>query len=595
MFSPEKGKELIEEEVLCPENGASSLPEEVVENLEDIQISFDEIEMEAEQAETVEEVTEEETVEPVETQEETEEVEEVEEIEEEITTDMDADAIVAEFLTEAAAAQEAKAAEEEEAVQEEVAPKKKKSRKVLWAILIPVIIVVLLAAAAGGVYFLATRSYEQAAACVEAKEYDKALELYEKFSFYGDSQEKIDELNRLQRAYDDAAAQAIAHDYVSAIAILSQLGDYRDSQALVQTSLPYARAGYLMASAETADASALSQHPDYANAMTTPEDPTIALYEGAAKLYLAMGEYEDCATLASQCYSRITFIYMEQGLFEEALECMKNLNEADAEAALAQYMTYCADEEALTTLENSVRVRATLEETLAKQQEEAAKAEEETEETESTEETETTEETPAQEEKMTYLDLVDAEMELLSKFAEDLLYYDTQLKDAMAMYLKGLETEMSALDEEGNIKDLATWYTGSSMRALAVETLMESIDFLSDNPQLQNAYAGKADLYNACAVLENVIPLHLTEENTTHSDESGDYYTFANTTGIAFNLTVQHTFLDAEGETVLYHECETVAIGADATVQLPFLSPAEDVKWEKHNVTWTYEVTQATL
>ena len=60
MFSPEKGKELIEEEVLCPENGASSLPEEVVENLEDIQISFDEIEMEAEQAETVEEVTEEE-------------------------------------------------------------------------------------------------------------------------------------------------------------------------------------------------------------------------------------------------------------------------------------------------------------------------------------------------------------------------------------------------------------------------------------------------------------------------------------------------------------------------------------------------------
>ena len=194
MFSPEKGKELIEEEVLCPENGASSLPEEVVENLEDIQISFDEIEMEAEQAETVEEVTEEEAEEAVETEEETEEAEEVEEIEEEITTDMDADAIVAEFLTEAAAAQEAKAAEEEEAVQEEVAPKKKKSRKVLWAILIPVIIVVLLAAAAGGVYFLATQNYEQAAACVEAKEYDKALELYEKFSFYGDSQEKIDEL-----------------------------------------------------------------------------------------------------------------------------------------------------------------------------------------------------------------------------------------------------------------------------------------------------------------------------------------------------------------------------------------------------------------
>ena len=304
-----------------------------------------------------------------------------------------------------------------------------------------------------------------------------------------------------------------------------------------------------------------------------------------------MGDYSDSAALASQCYSRIAFIYMEKGLFEETLECMKFLNETDAEIVLAQYMTYCADEEALTTLENSVRVRASLEEVLADQ----LKAEAEAAEEEQTEEETTDEVEIVEEEKMTYLDLVEAEMELMEKFAEDLLYYDAQLKDAVAMYLKGLETELSALDEEGNIKDMATWYTGSSMRALAVETLVESINFLSDNPQLQNAYIGKADLYNAYAVLENVIPLHLTEENTTHSEESGDYYTFANTTGIAFNLTVYHNFLDADGNTVLYHESETVAIGSDATVQIPFLAPAEDVKWEKHNVTWTYEVTQATL
>ena len=603
MFCPECGKELNEAEVLCPQCGASILPtdpsqetEAAQVDLEEMQISFSELEMIEEEpaAQEAEEVAE--TEEP-------EAAEEAEE-EEEYVTDMDADAIVAEFLNEAAAAQEAKNAEEETAEQEEAdteeeiieqeahTPKKKKSRKVLWAILIPVIIVALLAAAAGAVYFLATRNYEEATACLEAKEYDKALELYEKFSFYGDSQAHIDELNRLQRAYDDAAAQALANDYVSAIAILSQLGDYRDSQTLAQTALPYARAGYLMASAETADASALSQHPDYVNALTTPEDPTITLYEGAAKVYMVLGDYEDSAALASKCYSNIAFIYMEQEQFEEALGCMKNLNEADAEIVLAQYMTYCADEAAVTALANSVRVRATLEETLEIQLKEA---EEETETTEETEVTEETEEIPVEEEKLTYRDLVEAEQELLAQFEEDLLYYDAQLKDAMAMYRKGLETELSALDEEGNIKDKATWYTGSSMRALAVETLMESIDFLSDNPQLQAAYTGKADLYNAWAVLENVIPLHLTEENISHSDESGDYYTFANTTGISFNLTVYHTFLNDAGETVLYHECESVAIGGDATVELPFLTPAEEGTWTKHVVTWVYEVTQATV
>ena len=115
----------------------------------------------------------------------------------------------------------------------------------------------------------------------------------------------------------------------------AQLGDYRDSKELVNTTLPYARAAFLMTSAENADASALSQHPDYANVAETPEDPTVMLYEGAAKLFMAMGDVEDCVAQASQCYSRIATIYMEQGLFEEALGCMKYLTEADAQVALS--------------------------------------------------------------------------------------------------------------------------------------------------------------------------------------------------------------------------------------------------------------------
>lgn len=593
MFCPECGKELGEAEVLCPDCGTSVLPAEPVqEPLEEEQLSLLDMSLEETSAD---EVTEEETTE--ETEEETEEAEEDEE--DEIVTDMDADAIVAEFLSESAAAEETKETQQEETAEQEPSPKKqKKSRKKLWAILIPVIILALLAAAAGAVYFLASYNYEQATACVEAKEYDQALALYEKFSFYGDSQEHIDELNRLQKAYNDAGALATANDYVSAIAVLSQLGDYRDSQLLVQTTLPYARAGYLMASAEAGDAVALSQHPDYENAVTTDDDPTITLYEGAAAIYFSLGDHADSAMQGSLCYRRIATIYMEQEMFEEALGCLEQMNEADHDAVMAQYMTYCADTDALVALADSVRVRASMEEELAqqlKEAEEAANTEEETDETdtetETTEQTEETEDAPAQDEKITYLDLVEAEQKLLESFTSDLLYYDIQIKDAVAMYKKGLETEASSLDENGNCIDLATWYAGSAMRALAVEILVENLSFLSDNPQLQAAYAGKADLYNAYSVLENVLPLHLSEENQKRSEEDGEYYTFENTTGIPFTLKVTHEFLNEDGETVLFHEAEPVKIAADATVKLPFMVPAEDEEWTTHNITWSYEVT----
>ena len=607
MFCPECGKEIAEAEVICTACGASVLPAEqtqeaepVQENLEDIQISFDEMEVEAETpaAEQTQEEPAEEEAETAEEAEE-EEVEEEDEDEDEIEIDMDADAIVAEFLSETAAAEEAKEQEQEEAAAQEPAPKKeKKPRKKLWAILIPVIILALLAAAAGAVYFLATQTYEKANTCVEAKEYDQALALYEKFFFYADSQEKIDELNRLQKAYNDAAALATANDYVSAIAVLSQLGDYRDSLQLMQVELPYARAAYLMASAETGDVVALSQHPAYANAVSTPADPAITLYEGAAEVYLSLGDHADSALLASQCWSRIAFIYMEQEMFEQALTCLEHLNEADHEIVMAQYMTFCADTDALASLADSIRIRASMEEEMAqqlKEAEEAAKAEAEATEEgteETTEETDDTTEEIVVVEKITYLDLVDAELALLESFTSDLLYYDIQLKDAVAMYKKGLETELSALDSNGNCTDLATWYAGSAMRALAVEILVESVNFLSDNPQLQASFAGKADLYNAYSVLENVLPLYLSQENQKTSGEDGTYYAFENTTGITFTLKVTHEFLTEEGETVLFHEADPVEIAADASVKLTFLAPADDVAWAKHNVTWSYEVVQ---
>jgi len=184
--------------------------------------------------------------------------------------------------------------------------KTKKSRK-LMAILIPIIVVVLLAGAAFGFYLWAENTYEQATACLQEKNYEQALELYGKFSFYKDCQEQIDELNRLQQAYDEANALLETNEYVKAKTILQALGDYRDSQELFMHRAPYQQAQYLMASAANNDSAALPQHPDYQEGAAYDEDVTIFLYEGAAEIFLSLGQYEDCADLASQCYRQIAF------------------------------------------------------------------------------------------------------------------------------------------------------------------------------------------------------------------------------------------------------------------------------------------------
>lgn len=580
MICPDCGKPIGEDSRFCSNCGARIAPAEKTEEVTEPVEAAEEAaaapeESMAEDAEAAGEELPEEAEQAAPEAEVTEEADEAAEY----VTDMDADAIMDEILN-------APAEEAEELPEAPVPVKPKKTRKKLWAILIPILVVVLLAAAAGGVYFMARSTYAQAVACVEAKQYEQAIALFEKFSFYGDSKEQVAELNRLQKAYDEAAALAQANNYVSAIGVLSQLGDYRDSKELMEITLPYARAGYLMASAVTSDAAAYTQHPDYQEGTAIPENLNIALYEGAASLYLAMGDQADAADLASGCYSQIAYIYMEQGLFEDALGCRTFLNEADNAAVLEKYMTYCADTDALTALANAVRVRSALEQALADQ---LVDAEQEAED-EDTQTNEETEEVPPEEEKITYLDLVDAELEALAAFQEDLLYYDADLKEQVALYLKALEKELSALDEDGNCKNLADWYAGSAMRCQVIETLIDTYDFLSDNTALQASFAGKSAQYGAWSAVEKELTLQITGYNAQNTEEDGDFFPFENTTGYTFTLTVYNEFFDKENKTVFYHETDPVTIAEGETVNIPFMMPTDDEKWETRTITWKYEV-----
>lgn len=545
MICPNCETELREEDIFCPECGTRvAAAEEVTE--------------EAVQEETVaEEITEEITEETVE-----EVSEETEEAAEESFDDVMKEA--SELIGDA---EEEEDEEQSETPAEPVysnpviVEDEPKGKSKLAKILIPIVVVLLLAAAAFGAYMWAENTYEQATVALEEKNYEEALELYGKFSFYKDSKEQIAFLNAQQEAYDDAAELISMNQYVQARDVLRALGDYRDSQELLTTRIPYLQAQYLMTCAAGNDSAALPQHPAYQEGAAYSENVAVFLYQGAADLLEGLGEYEDSAVLFSQCYSQIAFAYMEQGLFEEALACQSFLNETDKAAVVAQYLTYCADEGALSALAKSVQKRAELEAAFEADPE------------------------------MTHLQLVEAELEILADYKLDQMYYDTELKDLMASYITGLETELSALDDSGFWADRSTWYAGSAIRCAVVETLIEKCDFLGDKATLQASFQGLGAQYQAFSLVEKAIDQQILNAEPQSTEEDGDYYVFENTTGYAFTLVVSHTYCDEEDETVLFHETETLEIGKDETVNIPFMQPKEGEEWAYCNIVWTYEIT----
>jgi hypothetical protein len=336
---------------------------------------------------------------------------------------------------------------------------------------------------------------------------------------------------------------------VQARDVLRALGTYRDSQELLNTHVPYLQAQYLMASAANNDAAALPQHPGYQEGTAYAENVAVFLYQGAADLLEILGEYEDSAELFSQCYCQMAFAYMEQGLFEDALACRSYLNETDNAAVLAQYMTYCADEGAIETLTKAVRKRAELESAFLDDAE------------------------------MTHLELVEAELEILADYNKDLMYYDNELKELVASYLTGLQTELSALDTNGFWADRSAWYAGNAIRSTVIETLIEKCDFLGEDPALQDSFIGRTEYYAAAATVEASLLEQLIGVSAQESEEIGTYLVYTNNTGFDLELVLTNEYCDAEGNTVFYHESDPVVIANGETVNLPFLSPETD-EWE---------------
>ena len=432
---------------------------------------------------------------------------------------------------------------------------KKKSGKVA-RVLVPIFAVLLLITMVGGLLLIANETYEKATECLAVKDYAQAQELYARFPFFKDSKQQAERLVLLQQSYADAAYMVENHDYIGALKGYAALGTYRDSQILLSTQIPYQQAVYLMDNAAAGNADALAQHPGYYEEGSS-DTTEMLLYQGAISVFATVADYQDSAALSSQCYLHLASAYMAAERFEEALACQENMLEADAAASLAEYMTYCDDEAFLADLDQSIRTRI---------QQESAESE------------------------MTDLEMVTAELNILSHYTEEeLMFYDAELESLLLSYIDGLKQESGAVDEAGNCNNIVTWYKARSVRYLAVEKLIETHDFLSDDPTLQASFAGQGAYYEAAAVLEEALAKQLLNVSAQSADDSEDFLVFENSTGYKFSLSIINEFFDADGVSVFLHQTEPVPVSAGTSVRLSVLFP-EDSDWNTWKTSWEYTI-----
>lgn len=434
--------------------------------------------------------------------------------------------------------------------------KEKKEKKPGKAVRVLTLIfaILLVLSAAGGFLYLAYATYTTANECLAVKDYEQAEQLFARFPFFMDSGEMAEQLAAQQKAYDEANALVQQKSYNEALKGYAALGDYRDSQQLLTSLVPYQQATYLMENAAESNAEALTQLPSYDAA--SEELVEVLLYKGAGDLFASLEGYQDSADLASYCYTRLASCYMVNGRFEEALACHELLNEADLAESVAEYLTYCEDDALLSDFAAITADRYAAEEAGD----------------------------------VTALELVTMQLDRLSYYAEeDLMYYDTELPTLVADYVKALETEASSLDENGNCKDIITWYNGSVRRSLVIEKLIETHDLLAEDPALQKEFSNKSAYYQAAIVVEGAVVKQLVGTTAQSSKDAGDHLVFENTTGYDFSLSVTNEFFSDSGESVFMHRTEPIAVPKDATVKIPVLFPDDD-EWTNWRTSWEYEI-----
>lgn len=439
-------------------------------------------------------------------------------------------------------------------------PPVKKKKKKTWLVILIIALVLLIGAGVGGFLFFTAQSnaklYDEAQAMLAAKDYDGAMAKLEELGSYEDAEELLEDLTEKKENYANAQAMLTEKDYEGAKDAFEELGDYADSADMAASGVDYQKALYLKECAVAADAAGLSVLYGEGDIAVSddPADISVSLYNGAAELLLALGEYSDANVQAMSCYHAAGILEAERGNYDAALAYKALMDEASAEAFDAEFLNYCADGTVLADMEAALLAR------------EAVNATEEYE----------------------YNDLIQAELDYLEAYQYE-YFADTELRSYVLQYIEGLYDQRDALDLDYDyIADEVLWYTGMAIRMGAIEDLNESYGFLNDNPDLKAEMVGYEDLAWSYAAITEVLYEYMVGVAPSVDDNGNYYMTLKNTTDYTFDL--DYMVECYEGSTCVFSsDVETVNVPAGSTVKVPLEFPEAGnwdwyIYWDFYNI-----------
>ncbi len=419
---------------------------------------------------------------------------------------------------------------------------KKKSRKLVW-ILIPILVVALLGAAVGGLLLMANMNYKQAQEALDNREYEQALELFGKFSFYKDSKQQVKRLTQNQRDYDEAMEALADHDFEDARDLFEDLDDYRDSEEMAQFGVDYQQALY-----------------EKEQAIGSEDGDTILL--ACADTFRRLGEagYQDAQEQVSGCYREAAICALIRGDFDSARSYESSMNSTDLDQYREDLKAYCADGELLATLEECVRKRLEMEEAYDN------------------------------DEDITHREMVDMEYDVLSEYEARSDIYNVELYDFLSNYLYTLELQYENMGSSDyfDAYNASGWYQAKAQQYDVLVQMMEAGLFLPNDSELQAQVLDLPYICRGYAAIEEILMRDLIGLDPELSENYGYYFVVNNDTEYTYTLKVDNQFLDDSGEELLYLETETYTIAPGEQMIVSITYPDEDYKtWY---VYWWYDV-----
>lgn len=458
--------------------------------------------------------------------------------------------------------------------QDEAVPEKEKKGGKKPIIIIAAAMVALVLVLVGGYFIIKEVGYNSAMTLIEEQDYDAAIEKLEGLNGYKDSEEVAADLYESAENYGEAMILLDSGDLDGAAKLLKKLDGYADAEEVLENITAYQEAAGLVAAcdyegakaafaalgnfADSADMAAYGV--DYANAMAlmasaaeegtqTPLETRANVYLDAAAILQGM-DYSDAAAQANECLYQASVLLMEAGDFDSALALRELMDDATAQRYDTTYQSFCAD----NTLWDEILASAEL---VSRDGTEAE-----------------------------YRASIEARIAYLKPLL-DAHYENVGLKALLEAFVKGLETELALMDEEGVVTNWPDNYKVYSLQYAALADIAAVLELDEETvTELENL----ENLNIVLSELEKMLTAQFTE--APKSDGTGDYtdyYVIENTS--AYGFTLVYTIDWFSGDTyVASDEVKSIEVAAGASVEVPLIIPADSdadnytLYWEVQNI-----------